>query len=182
MPDETARRATANTEHPAELEVLGTQHVSRMCFVCGQQNDSGLHSHFLELADGRLCCLFTAGEEHQSYPGRVHGGILSAVMDETIGRLIHLLHPDIFAVTIDLAVKFRKPVALNTEHRVIAWVTRDTPRALEGAGQLLLSDGSVAVQATAKYLKMPVSEIAPGGLPESEWFADARAYPDKIWL
>jgi len=160
--------------------VTGQQKISRMCLVCGTDNDLSLNTQFLELADGRLCALFETRPEHQSYPGRVHGGIISALIDETAGRVIQISQPQAFGVTIELNVKFRAPVPVGQRLRCIAWMTKCTPRIFEGEGQVLLANGQVAAQGTARYLRLPVESIAPGGLDESDWFADTRNWPDSV--
>ena len=140
-----------------------------MCLVCGRDNPFGLHAHFYELAPdepaaagatepaaaasagpaaGReLLGVFTPREEHQSYPGRLHGGVSSAILDETIGRAILLVEPGAWGVTAEFTVRFRKPLPLGGEIRCVARLTRDTRRLFEGSGEILLPDGSVAVEA-----------------------------------
>ena len=101
-----------------------------MCLVCGRDNPFGLHARFYELApdaspsptegDGpagpgpaagrELLGVFRVREEHQSYPGRLHGGVSSAILDETIGRAILLLQPDAWGVTVEFSVRFRRPL------------------------------------------------------------------------
>jgi uncharacterized protein (TIGR00369 family) len=159
------------------IGVQSAQHISRMCFVCGQDNDAGLHSHFFNLENGRVACQFTAREEHQGYPGRMHGGVIGAVLDELIGRVLQVTDPAAFAVTIYLAVKYRKPVPLGQQVKAVAWATNETSRLLEGEAELYLADGSVAVQASARYLKIDVTRIAPDGLSEADWIKDQRPTP-----
>jgi acyl-coenzyme A thioesterase PaaI-like protein len=163
-----------------EHQVDGAQNIARMCFVCGEENNMGLHAQFLELDDGRLVGEFTALDQHQSYPDRTHGGVISAILDETIGRALQVAHPEIFGVTLELHVKFRKPVPLNVPLKVIAEITKDTHRAFEGEGKLLLEDGSVAAEATARYLRLPVDHISEGGLTEENWRVDTRDLPKSV--
>jgi acyl-coenzyme A thioesterase PaaI-like protein len=172
-----------------------------MCLVCGAENPLGLHARFYELAardryagdlgagdeaspatGPELLGVFTPLEEHQSYPGRLHGGISSAILDETIGRAILLLNPDEWGVTAEFSVRYRKPVPLDEEIRCLARITRDTSRLFEGTGEIVLADGTPAVTARGKYLKMPLEAIAEGGMAESEWFADPREAPDAVDL
>lgn len=175
--------------------VTGAQNVSRMCLVCGQENVLGLHVRFFELAvpddeaaggpaaaGPELLGLFTPREEHQSYPGRLHGGISSAVLDEVIGRAITISHPGAWGVTAELTVRYLQPVPLDQELRVIGRITRDTRRLFEGTGEILLPDGTVAVRAAGKYVRMTLEEIAPEGFDESEWFPDPRAAPEDVAL
>ena len=58
----------------------------------------------------RLVAIFTPEDIHQSYPGRLHGGIASTILDEAIGRAILMKDDNIWGVTLELNVKFKKPV------------------------------------------------------------------------
>ncbi|MDR1713235.1 MAG: PaaI family thioesterase [Coriobacteriales bacterium] len=164
----------------SEIPVTGSQYISRMCFVCGEENHMSLKAQFLVLDDGRLCATFEPSEEHQSYPGRLHGGVTSAILDETIGRVVQVKHPEIFGVTIELNVKFRQPVPLGCPLKVVATLTKESARIFEGTGELLLPDGTVAAQATARYFRLPVDAISEGGLSDEDWFADQRQCPNSI--
>jgi len=207
--DHSDERATTSRRR-----VLAAQNVSRMCLVCGSENAFGLHGRFYVLEPGaeaggrpdaetashgadaspagrdapgpaELLGVFTPRDEHQSYPGRLHGGIAAAALDETIGRAIIVAHPEIaggevWGVTVELTVRFRQPLPLDRELRVLGRITRDGSRIFEGSGEILLDDGSVAVEARGKYLKMRLEDIAPEGMDEREWFADERRHPDWI--
>jgi uncharacterized protein (TIGR00369 family) len=162
-----------------EREVRGSQNVSRMCMVCGTQNPASLRARFLELEDGELVGIFEPQEHHQGYPGRLHGGIASTLLDETIGRAINLSDPDAWGVTVELTVKYLKPVPLDGEVRALARITKDSRRLFEGTGETVLDDGTVAVEASGKYLKLPIARIAEGDF-EAEWFADERPLPASI--
>jgi acyl-coenzyme A thioesterase PaaI-like protein len=163
-------------------KVLAAQNVSRMCLVCGTANAAGLKARFYELEGGELLGVFRPLEEHQSYPGRLHGGMASAILDETIGRAIMVSSPDTWGVTAELTVRYRKPVPLDDEVRVVGRITRDTSRLFEGTGEILLKDGSVAVEATGKYLRMRLEGITEAGFGETEWYADERDRPADVDL
>jgi len=162
-------------------KVVAAQNVSRMCVVCGVENDSSLKARFYQLDNGELLGVFAPLEQHQSYPGRLHGGIASAMLDETIGRAINISDPQAWGVTVELTVRYRKPVPIDGEVRAIGRITRDSRRIFEGSGEIVLADGSVAVEATGKYMKLPIDAIADGDF-SAEWFADDRAVPDRIEL
>jgi acyl-coenzyme A thioesterase PaaI-like protein len=55
---------------------------SRMCFLCGIENPISLHLHFYTDGEGRCIARFRPKPEHQGYPGHLHGGIVSALLDE----------------------------------------------------------------------------------------------------
>jgi uncharacterized protein (TIGR00369 family) len=178
------RSPVAECGRSADLErkVRSAQNISRMCLVCGDENPAGLHGSFYELDDGELLGVFRSRSEHQSYPGRLHGGISSAVLDETIGRAITIAHPGTWGVTAELTVRFRKPVPLGGEIRALARITRDTSRLFEGSGEIVLDDGAVAVEARGRYVKMPLEAITDGAFDERDWFNDPREAPDSVDL
>jgi len=133
---------------------------SKLCLVCGMENDLGLKARFYALDNDEVLGICRSREEHQSYPGRVHGGAAAALLDETLGRAMNLKDPDGFGVTLALNLTYRLPVPLDQEIRAVARVTKDTHRIFEAEGKILLEDGQVAVEATGRYLKMPIERIA----------------------
>lgn len=141
--------------------VVKKQQNSKMCFVCGLKNPAGLKASFFETDDGELVATFTPDEMHQSYPGRLHGGIASTILDETIGRAIMIGNSaDVWGVTLELTIEYKKPIPLDQQLRVIGRITEEKSRFFSGTGEILLSDGSVAVSAKGRYLKVPLEKIA----------------------
>ena len=67
---------------------------------------------------------------------------------------------------------------LDGDVRAVGRITKDSSRLFEGTGEIVLADGSVAVEASGKYLRLPIERIAGQGFDESQWFADERARPD----
>ena len=151
-------------------KVTAKQPNSKMCLVCGLKNPFGLHTSFYELDNNELLAIFKPREEHQSYPGRLHGGIISTILDEAIGRAI-MIHSEgeIWGVTIDLQVRFKKPVPLDKELRVIGRITKNSSRFFEGSGELLLGDGTIAAEGHGKYLKAALEKIADFDVDAEEW-------------
>jgi uncharacterized protein (TIGR00369 family) len=157
------------------VQISAKQENSRMCFVCGLSNQLGLHSVFYELEDGRLYASFEPKPEHQGYPERLHGGIAAAILDETIGRAILIEQPNVWGVTAEIKIRYRKPVPLDGKIQVAGRITRDTRRMFEGTGEILLADGQTAVEAHGKYLKLPLEEIAEQDFSSEDW----RVVSDK---
>jgi uncharacterized protein (TIGR00369 family) len=158
-----------------EHKVTAKQHNSRMCFVCGMKNNFGLHASFYEVEDQQLVALFTPCEEHQSYPGRMHGGLAATILDETIGRALMITNDEAWGVTVEFTARYKKPVPLGQELRVVGRITRDSRRLFEGTGEILLPDGQVAVEGSGKYIKLPLEEIADFDYDEQEW----KTVPDE---
>jgi len=150
------------------MKIINKQITSNNCFVCGINNNCGLKMNFYETDEGELISLFTAREEHQSYPNRVHGGIITAVLDETIGRSILILEKGTWGVTTEINVKFRKPIPINMELKVIARVTKNSRLLYIGTGEIVDDDGVIYATATGKYLKSQIEKIV-GYADVNEW-------------
>lgn len=151
-------------------KVVRKQQNSKSCFVCGTKNDFGLKTEFYEVEAGELRARFTPGDNHQSYPGRLHGGIAAAVLDETIGRAINAgSGGGEWGVTVDLSIRYRKPVPLNVPLIATGRITKNGGRIFEGSGEILLPDGSVAVEASGRYMKFPLEKIADFDPEEQDW-------------
>lgn len=151
-------------------KITGKQHNSKQCFICGLKNSSGLKASFFETEINELISTFMPSEEHQSYPGRLHGGIASAILDETIGRAISIGNDEqIWGITVELSVEFKKPIPLNKEVKVIGRITSQNSRFFEGSGEIILDSGEIAVIAKDRYMKAPLSKIADFDPEENEW-------------
>jgi acyl-coenzyme A thioesterase PaaI-like protein len=153
-------------------KVLKKQHISNMCFVCGVNNDFGLHANFYETDANELVALIDPPEQHQGYPGRMHGGIAAAILDETIGRSIcNGKDEQIWSVTMELKTRFRKPIPLGQVLKVVGRVTAEGTRSFEGTGEIVLPDGEIAVSAEGKYLKVNIESITNNSnFSEDNWF------------
>jgi len=153
-----------------------------MCFVCGEKNDFGLHARFYETDSNELVAVIIPSEQHQGYPGRMHGGIAATILDETIARSIcNGKDEQLWGVTIELKTKFRKPVPLGLELKVVGRVTSEGNRSFEGTGEIVLPNGDIAVTAEGKYLKMKIDKIAGDETLDDDWFfAKSSDDPSEI--
>lgn len=130
----------------------------RDCIVCGVKNELGLHAGFYEMDDGKLVCLVTGRDQHQSYPDRMHGGVIAALLDEAIGRAI-LIREKIWGVTMSMSVKYRKPVPLGQAIKIVAEITENNARTFRGAGQLFNDDGVLLAECEALYFKVDYAKM-----------------------
>jgi uncharacterized protein (TIGR00369 family) len=160
--------------------VRSAQNVSRMCLVCGVENASGLGGRFFVLENGEVAGVFQPRTEHQSYPGRLHGGMVSAILDETIGRAINVTDTQTWGVTVEFSIKYRKPVPTDREIKAVGRITRDSSRVFEGSGEIVLEDGAVAAEAHGRYLKVPIGQIAAAEFCDRDWLADELPLPGRI--
>jgi uncharacterized protein (TIGR00369 family) len=151
-------------------KVTAKQPNSKMCFVCGLRNPAGIRAGFYELDSGELAARFQALDEHQSYPGRLHGGVSAAILDETIGRaILTRSHGEVWGVTVEFTTRFKRPVPTDRPVTVVGRIVKEGSRIFEGTGEILLEDGTVAVEGRGKYIKMALKDIADFDVEEQEW-------------
>jgi uncharacterized protein (TIGR00369 family) len=124
----------------------------RRCFVCGNENPIGLKVAFYH-DDRQVWTEFTPREEHQGYPGVVHGGILYTLLDETIGRAAFLRES--WVVTARMQIRYRHPVHVGQKLRVESEIVRVRGRVMEAAGRIRLPDGVVAVEGSGLFMEIP---------------------------
>ena len=136
----------------ARLYDLGVD-FQHWCFACGQLNPGGLHLDF-EVKRDRAEARYTAEQRHQGYDGLLHGGVVTALLDEAMGWAI--FHQGIWGVTARINVTFRLPVPTGEELRVLGEMVRDRGRLIETRGTLTRSrDGAVLAEAEGTFLRMP---------------------------
>jgi uncharacterized protein (TIGR00369 family) len=164
-------------------KITHSQNISKNCLVCGIDNRFGLKSRFYETENNELIAVFKPVAEHQSYPNVTHGGISAAILDEVIGRAIMMsADSSTFGVTIELKVRYKKPVPIGEELKAIARITRDSGRLFEGTGELYLPTGEVAVEAEGRYMKRRLDQITAADFVDNEWFVPHGELPREISL
>jgi acyl-coenzyme A thioesterase PaaI-like protein len=111
---------------------------------------------------------FVFDERHQGGPGFVHGGLVAAALDEACGLLATWYRFP--AVTARIFVRYRRPVAINTELLVRARLTGERGRRLHVRGEI--TDGSdVLAEARSAFLHVPLEHFL--ATPEGRAAAEA---------
>lgn len=142
-------------EHWISMELNDTTDYQR-CFVCGQRNPYGLHLVFRQ-EEGNIVTDFQPREEHQGFPGVLHGGIVAAVLDETLGRTSLLSEHAEWTMTGKLEIRYRKYVPFGPLLRVRATLESARRRMLQARGVLTLAtdEETILAEATGIFLPLP---------------------------
>lgn len=136
-----------------KVSELTKQPTSAMCFVCGRENPVGLHVHFFADSENRVHAEFTPRDEHQGFPGVLHGGVISALFDETIGRTA--IANDFWCVTAELTVRYKKPIPIGEPLRITGEVVKRAARVLHGRGEIrCVRDNILLAEAEAVYVRI----------------------------
>jgi acyl-coenzyme A thioesterase PaaI-like protein len=92
------------------------------CFGCSPNNATGLVLGMRQI-EGGLVSTFRLPARFESYPGVIHGGIVSTVLDEVMGNVIAVLDKKL-CFTITLRVKYLAPLHTEEHYRCVARLTR----------------------------------------------------------
>ena len=130
---------------------------SRSCFLCGLENEISLKMKWYEDHDEQqVHSTVTVPEHFNGYPGVVHGGIVTAILDETSGRAVMLKSgKDALMVALKLEVTFRRPTPTETPLKIIGWVTKQSTSRAKVAGEIRLPDGTLTAECNAVVVRPP---------------------------
>jgi len=127
------------------------------CFGCGRLNEHGLHLSFLAHERGGVQSSFVPAGRFEGYGGMIHGGVISAVLDEVMAWSLY--RQETWAVTGELTVRYRSPIRVGEETRAIGWMTGRRGRRIEMAGEIVReADGAVLAKATAVFVAVPEAQ------------------------
>jgi len=122
------------------------------CYVCGKENPAGLGIGFeIDRKLRTISAKFTPSDVHEGYEGIIHGGILSALLDEAMAKLTVSL--GIPAVTAEITVRFRTTAAPGEALFVSGRLTHETRRLIQAEAKI--ERGTVIIaEATGKLLRI----------------------------
>lgn len=122
------------------------------CVVCGSENLSGLGLQFETNDDGSVKAEFQCDESFEGYPGILHGGVISSVLDGAMGNC--MFAHGLATVTVEMTTRFRQPILTGQKAVASARITRSShPLYLLEAE--IIQDGKVKATAKGKYYNQP---------------------------
>ena len=125
---------------------------NQKCYVCGRENPAGLGVKFDISAESRsIRGKFIPKEVHQGYEGIIHGGILSALLDEAMVKLAFSLGMP--AVTAEISVKFESPASPGDELSISGKIVHETRRLIQAEAKIERGQILIA-KATGKLLRI----------------------------
>ena len=102
-------------------------------------------------ADGGVTSEIVVPEAYAGYPGMVHGGNIVAMMDEAAGRAVTGDQPNLFTVTSQLTVKYRKPVPTNQLLKVTGRLLKKRGKVSHAYGEIRNMEGELLAEADAVF-------------------------------
>jgi acyl-coenzyme A thioesterase PaaI-like protein len=125
-------------------------HAHPRCVVCGAANPLGLGLECVVMPDASVAAEFAGGEALEGYADQLHGGMIAALLD---GAMTHCLFAHgCRALTAELTVRFRHPVAVKERLTVRAWLA-DSHAPLHLLRAELWQNGQVKATALGKFFE-----------------------------
>lgn len=146
------------------------------CFVCGDRNPAGLGVRF-RVEEGTVFATFTPREPHMGYRGITHGGVLAALLDETMGWSPAVRNRR-FCVAVEITVRFLKPLPLGTEVVVTGRTVSDSRRIWEAEGEVAGADGQVYARGRGRYV--PLSDEETRAVLDYLTFYEGCVAPESL--
>jgi len=112
------------------------------CFVCGKANPIGLKVDFSFDEAGFAHAELKLSELFEGYPGVIHGGILSTLLDEVMAKAV--IHSGKIAFTARLNVIFRKPLKPKGTVRLEGQIVSARTRTIQTRARIYDDGGSYA--------------------------------------
>ncbi len=120
------------------------------CFVCGDQNPIGLNVSFY-LEDDKVVAEYTTGSNFQGYKNILHGGILSALLDEVMIRAV--LAKGITCLTTEIKVRFKKMVRIGDKLYIEGRMIGEKGRLFLAEGKIVNQNGEIVAEGEGKFIK-----------------------------
>ncbi|MCK4244600.1 MAG: PaaI family thioesterase [Candidatus Omnitrophica bacterium] len=122
------------------------------CFVCGKNNPLGLHA-VVERDKDKIIGEFVPKREHEGPKGILHGGIVSALLDEVMVHLAHtVISPGQDTPTVSLTIRFFKPVPTGKKIILEAIATGKHSKLVQAQASVKFEDGTLVARAEGKFI------------------------------
>jgi uncharacterized protein (TIGR00369 family) len=120
------------------------------CFVCGQDNPHGLRLTITNPEPGSAETELVIPERFSGWERLTHGGLLATLLDEAMAYAC--LSRAGNAVTVEITVRYLKPVEVGQKVRVRGRVRVIKGRVVETEGEILNPEEQVAARGQARFL------------------------------
>jgi uncharacterized protein (TIGR00369 family) len=121
------------------------------CFVCGDKNDIGLKVDFFD-DQGKAKAEFIPTGKLEGYKDILHGGILTALLDEVMIKSI--IARGILTVTSQIEIEFKKPAKIGEKLFLEGKINKDKGKIILAEGRAFRENGDIVALAKGEYFKV----------------------------
>lgn len=119
------------------------------CFACGEKNPQGLKLKFTYEQEV-VKTTFVPTEIHQGYPGVMHGGLVSTILDEIMSWALQF--QGFVGYTARLEVRFRKNVPLEQPLHFESRIIGKRGSLIDTEAKALSPEGEVMAEAKGRFM------------------------------
>ncbi len=130
---------------------------NQICFACGDQNAHGLHMRFERDGEDAVRCTYLPKPEDQGFPGVLHGGIVAALLDESMAWAMWAWDRAL-GVTAKMETRYRRSAPLDGALTIRARVESVRGRRVEVRAHIEDSRSVTIAEATALFMRLPPDE------------------------
>jgi uncharacterized protein (TIGR00369 family) len=127
------------------------------CFVCGNENKIGINTEFHTNGE-EVYTGVTFSQDYVGYDNVVHGGVISALLDETAMWACYVKTGKLF-FTIELNIRFKRKLPPNIKTNVTGKLIQLKKSYAISESKLMDDQGNVYAVATGKYFPIPKDEM-----------------------
>ena len=146
------RASTGEHTHPLDGG-FDSRLYDQVCFACGGRNAHGLHLRFQRDGEGAVICRYEPKPEDQGFPGVMHGGILAALLDESMAWAMWA-GDRALGVTAKMETRYRRTVGTSGTLVVRGRVVRMRGRRIEVEATVDDEAGERLAEATALFMRL----------------------------
>jgi uncharacterized protein (TIGR00369 family) len=148
------------------------------CFGCGAANPNGLQMEFYG-SSSMVYSELKVKEYMAGWNGVIHGGILSAMLDEVMGWGAIFL-TEKFILTRNMTINYHKPTLTHESLRAEAEIdTRPSEREVIMKGRIINSKGEVSVSSTGSFALFSSEQIKKLGIIDNKQVDDFQSIMDS---
>ena len=136
-----------------DINLLPNYH---QCFVCGDKNIKGLQTKWY-VKGNKVFSSFCADAGYVGYENVIHGGILSALLDEAM-IWAAFAETEQFGVTAELSIRFLKPLHIGERCRIEGWVTENKTRIWIVYARIIIESGEVLAKGMGKVIPLSIEQ------------------------
>lgn len=155
---------------------------SETCFGCNDGMNEGIGMRCGITEDGYVVGFCRTKTGHQGFPNTVHGGLVSAYLDEVLWHATRQEKPDTIAMTVEMTVRYFRPVDIGADIRVIAEPAEREGRHIYVNGYVLLSDNTVAATARIHYVTVRQNSERMHAEKERIKYTEALTDKEQVWF
>ena len=122
------------------------------CIICNSPSMKGPNLKFQLADDGSISADFYCNDAFEGYPGILHGGIISSILDGAMCNCLFAQGKT--GVTAEMKTRFRHPVATCKETTVFAKITGSI-HPLYILEAKIIQDGKIKVTVQGKFYDKP---------------------------